>query len=114
MNRINKKEIYKSKIEKELQRIVKQLASKYQPRQIILFGSWARGDFHVGSDIDLIIIKETSERFIDRIGKVLELVNSPFAIEPMVYTPQEYQRMLKENNYFLKNALLEGRVIYER
>jgi len=109
---MNKREVYKEKFEKELEQIVKKLVSKYHPEQIILFGSWARGDFHSGSDIDLIIIKKTSERFVDRIGKVLELVDSPFVIEPMIYTPEEYQRMLEEDNYFLKSALSEGKVIY--
>ena len=39
----------------------------YAPERVILFGSHARGDTHQGSDIDVLIIKETERKFLDGI-----------------------------------------------
>jgi predicted nucleotidyltransferase len=86
----------------------------YDPIKVILFGSFARGDYHAGSDVDLIIIKETDQRFTDRIGTVLEICKSDLAIEPLVYTPAEIERMQYRENDFILTALQEGQIIYEK
>ena len=46
--------------------VVERLRVDYAPQQIILFGSYAYGTPHDDSDIDLMIIKETRDRFLDR------------------------------------------------
>ncbi|MBI4318845.1 MAG: nucleotidyltransferase domain-containing protein [Chloroflexi bacterium] len=86
----------------------------YNPEKVIVFGSYARGDVHEGSDLDLIIVKETHERFTDRIGTVLRACDFDVAVEPLVYTPAELQRMVDRGSDFILTALKEGRVVYER
>ncbi len=85
----------------------------YRPQRVILFGSFARGDYHGMSDIDLLIIKETDRPFVERIGEVLALFDSPLPIEPLVYTPAEFAHMVEERNPFIEQVLREGTVIYE-
>lgn len=68
---------------------IKSIIDGYYPEKIVLHGSFVRGDWHEGSDLDLIIIKETADRFGDRIEKVLDLCPGGIAVEPLVYTPQE-------------------------
>jgi predicted nucleotidyltransferase len=87
---------------------------EYDPQQVILFGSWARGDEDEHSDLDLVIIKETQERFLDRLEKVYELVKPTFAMDVLVYTPQEFHEMRERDNPFIEMVLKEGVVIYER
>jgi hypothetical protein len=60
-----------------------------------LYGSFAKGEIHEGSDIDLIIVGNFKERFFDRIGKILELTDLP--IEPLVYTREEFDKMRRDN-----------------
>jgi hypothetical protein len=67
-----------------------------------------------GSDLDLIIVKSTPERFIDRIEQVLAFSNGEMAVEPMVYTEQEIASMLSKGNSFLERALAEGVIVYEQ
>lgn len=96
-----------------LDELVRQLR-RYDPDRIVLFGSAARADMHEGSDLDLLIVKETDRRFVDRIGDVLALLDLPVGVDPLVYTPDELQEMLRESNDFLATALAEGKVLHER
>ncbi len=91
-----------AKIKKELSRLKK----KYGAEKLILFGSYARGDINKGSDIDIILIKNTNKRFIDRIGDVLKLYNGNIDLEPLVYTPQEFKKMGGRD--FIKTIIKEG------
>lgn len=100
------------KTEQELKKIVEVL-KPYRPKKVILFGSFARGDYHGLSDLDLIIIKDTEKRFLDRIVEVLELFDSSIPVEPLVYTSKEIDRLLAEENSFITQALNEGRVLYD-
>jgi predicted nucleotidyltransferase len=90
------------------------IARGYTPKQIWLHGSFARGDFHQESDLDLIIIKETSKKFLDRIEEVLQYVPCGIAVQPMVYTPREMDTMMAEKNVFLEQAFSEGLLVYEQ
>lgn len=101
--------------QKELDRIIEGL-HRYRPQRVILFGSFARGDYHALSDVDLLIVKETETPFIERIGQVLALFDwrDALPIEPLVYTPDELAHMRQVGNPFIERVLTEGIVIYER
>lgn len=102
----------KQRFEEELNRILEGLR-QYQPQKVILFGSFARGDHHALSDIDLLIIKRTDRPFVARIGDVLALCDYSIPLEPLVYTPEEFERLREEGNPLIEQALREGKVIYE-
>jgi len=98
---------------KELAHIVSAL-KEYDPERIIVFGSHARGEADEHSDLDIVIIKETKERFLDRLKTVYELVQPTFALDVLVYTPGEFAEMRKQSNPFIEMVLKEGVVIYEK
>ena len=87
---------------------------EYEPERIILFGSQARGNADQYSDLDMVIIKETEERFLDRLETIYELVQPRFAMDVLVYTPQEFTEMQERGNSFVEMVLKEGIVVYER
>ena len=62
-----------SRERRNIERAISSLRS-YEPQKIILFGSQARGDDDKHSDLDLVVIKETYERFLDRLGTIYDLV----------------------------------------
>lgn len=100
-------------VERELHGLIECLKA-YQPQRVLLHGSFARGDYHTHSDFDIIVVKDTSKRFTDRIGEVIELCGKiSRSVEPMVYTPQEFEAMRQRGNHFICRALREGRVLYE-
>lgn len=96
-----------------IKKIVAALRS-YAPERVILFGSAARGDADKYSDVDLVVIKETSERFLDRLGRVYDLIDLDCAFDALVYTPQEFAKMQARENPFIEQVVREGIVVYDR
>ena len=99
---------------KIVKRFINLIIKTFNLKKVIIFGSFARGDYHKGSDLDLIIVGEFKERFIDRIGKIIELNDTNLEIDAMVYTEEEFQKMIKERRPFIEQALEEGIVVYEK
>jgi len=98
--------------QKEIQKIVQQIKEKYKPEKIILFGSFAWGRPKENSDVDLIVIKKTRERFARRLMRIAEVIKSSLGTEVLVYTPKEWQKALEEENYFIKEIAKKGKVVY--
>jgi len=101
-----------SNIQDSFTDIIQSIIRNYAPQKIVLFGSYARGETHEGSDIDLMVIKETSQRFIDRIADVIKLNNTLIPLEPLVYSPLEFETMKKEKRDFIMTIEEEGIEIY--
>lgn len=99
-------------VENEIRKVIRALRP-YRPKKVILFGSFARGDYHGLSDLDLIVIKETPKRFVDRIVEILDLCDCAIPVEPLVYTPAEIEQLLADGNSFISEALKEGQVLYD-
>ncbi|WP_222927182.1 nucleotidyltransferase domain-containing protein [Thermosediminibacter litoriperuensis] len=97
----------------ELERMVKVLAEEYQAEKVILFGSLAEGDIHDWSDIDLIVVKETSKPFYERLEEVVEIVKPNVGTDIIVYTPKELEEM-RGRLFFEEEILKKGKIIYER
>ena len=98
-----------------IQQIVEKLVSGYAPQKVILFGSYAYGDPTPNSDIDLLIIKETPERFIDRWVTVRRILSDPkrmVPLETLVLTPQEVSKRLAIGDQFLAEIMEKGEVLY--
>lgn len=96
--------------------IVEGLKREYRPRKIVLFGSYAYGYPDRDSDIDLLIIKDTSERPIDRRVAVSRIVSDPrrlIPLEVIVLTPDEVRQRLKVGDQFLREILDKGEVLHE-
>lgn len=72
-------------------------------KEVYLYGSFARGEVHEGSDIDLLVIGDFKERLFDRIGKVLELTDLP--VEPLVYTMEEFEKLKESQSPFILEVL---------
>ncbi len=101
--------------EREIETIVKQIADQYRPLKVILFGSHAWGQPTDDSDIDLLIVKDTAERFIERWVAVRALIADPgrrVPVEPIVVTPEELERRLARGDQFFRQILAKGRLVY--
>ena len=99
-----------------LKRLVDFIATEYKPERIILFGSYGSGGEKKSSDIDLLIIKKTDKRFVDRVVELMQIIRSQFGVsypvEPFVYTPEEWDLAKKVNSCFIRTILSKGVVLY--
>ncbi|GIW41598.1 MAG: hypothetical protein KatS3mg076_2175 [Candidatus Binatia bacterium] len=73
---------------KELARVLRR---EFEVEGVYVFGSFARGEEHEGSDIDLLVVGRIPGRMVDRIGEVLRRTDLP--VEPIVLTPEELARL---------------------
>jgi predicted nucleotidyltransferase len=85
----------------------------YEPEKVILFGSYARSEVDEQSDLDLVVIKRTDKRFLERLIEVAKIVGPDFGkVDIFVYTPEEFRFMQESGNPFIENVLKEGKVLY--
>lgn len=89
------------------------LARRIRLQQVILFGSHARGEADVWSDVDLAVIsprfaRMTHEEIMDLLVEVALAVDPRVEIRP--YTPQDLKQARPTN--FLGHILATGKVVY--
>ncbi len=97
-----------------LDKLLPTLVEEYEPERVILFGSLARGDVGEWSDLDLLIVKETSQPFLERSKEVALLCYAMVGVDYLVYTPDEMAGMIARGNPFILNVLQEGQILYDR
>ena len=103
-------------VAKTLPGAIKRLVSELKPEKIILFGSYAYGNPTPDSDVDLLVIMKTRAKEIDRYVKVSNLLYPrQFPVDIIVKTPKEIEaEHKKRGNFFMREILTKGRVVYEQ
>lgn len=107
----------KEEVKTILSEIVERLKRDYKPLRITLFGSYAYGNPTEDSDIDLLILKDTKNRSVDRFVQVKRIIYNPnckIPVSPLVYTPEELKERLRIGDDFLKEIIQKGVVLYEK
>src|SRR5438046_5610706 len=84
-----------------IRRFARQIAERFHPEKIVLFGSYAYGTPHAESDVDLLVIMPASNEISMSI-RVSLAFERPFALDLIVRTPRHLERGLKEGDWFLR------------
>lgn len=80
--------------------IVNRITTKINPDKIFLFGSYANNQANENSDIDLLIIKDTSEPKYKRSIEIQRLlIGSKIPVDIVVYTNDELKKDLEKIGY---------------
>ena len=101
-------------LEKELARWLPLLIEHQDPDKIIVFGSYSADQIHEWSDLDMVIVKETAARFLDRTREILLLLKPRVGLDVLVYTPEEFEQLRQERAFVRNEIVQKGKVIYER
>ncbi len=91
--------------------IGERLKKEYNAQEVILFGSYARGGATEDSDIDILVIAPTTERFFDRMATVKRLIRdlrNGLPVSPIVLTQEEVEKRVKIKDQFVEAILGEG------
>lgn len=98
-----------------IEEIVDKIVRGYGPTKIILFGSYAYGKPSDDSDIDLLIIKNTDKRPIDRWMEVKRILRDPqrvLSISPHIYTEREIKDRFMIKDFFIEEIFKKGKILY--
>jgi predicted nucleotidyltransferase len=90
------------------------ICKKHKVEKAILFGSLARNEASRHSDIDIIIVQNTTLRFLDRYDGMLAAFSRALPewdVDLLIYTPEELAKISARP--FIMQAMKEGKVLYE-
>jgi uncharacterized protein len=96
-----------------IRRFARQVAERFQPDKIILFGSHAYGTPHTDSDVDILVIVPTRNQ-LDQAVKISLAIDPPFPLDVIVRTPHAMRWRLAEGDSFLREVMSKGKVLYEK
>lgn len=100
--------------EKKIQAVANKIARNFKPEKIILFGSYAWGKPGPDSDVDLFIIAKTknTRELAREIGG--SIFPRPFPLDLVVFRPWYIKGKMSSGDFFIKDVLTKGKVLYER
>ncbi len=98
-----------------IEQVVQRIVEGYDPDRVILFGSHAKGEALADSDVDLLVVKTTDDRPIDRRIQVERLLaDRRLSLDILVYTPEEVRALYAAGSPFIEEVVETGRVLYMR
>ena len=96
-----------------LDEVIRRVVQVAQPEKIILFGSAARGRMGPHSDLDLLVVRAGVDA-LDLMGDIyLSLRGVGAAVDAIVASPDDLERYRDSYGMVIREALREGRVVYE-
>ena len=111
------KKLSTSKITPDLiEYVVKKIVKEIDPEKIILFGSYARGDYTKESDLDLFIIKDGDHNSRMMRRKIADLLwGRKFALDLFVRKTEEVEWNFRAKNpFYIYHIFKDGKVLYEK
>lgn len=99
----------------KIQEVVRGVVQRFDPEKIILFGSWAWGNPTADSDVDLFVIKDTEESS-RKVAREIDgsISPRPFPLDILVYRPDEVERSIEKGNFFIRNIVTKGKILYAK
>lgn len=101
-------------MKKIIKNIIENIKANYQPEMILIFGSYAKGTPSKESDIDILLVKETDKHPIWRRVEAQLAIKAALPLDILVYTPQEFDRFIKDKNSFFYNIYTSGKIVFNK
>ena len=99
----------------KINEIVNKIALNFNPEKIFLFGSYALGNPDADSDLDLLIIRYSTQPRHKRVFEIRKsLIGSMIPLDIIVYTPEEFESEKGIKFSFINNAIKTSKLLYER
>ena len=93
------------------------IAEDFRPERIILFGSYAYGKPTDESDVDLLVVMNVDGDVVEKGAEIYVAVDKAgaacFSFDLLVRTPEQLHERLALNDFFIREIIEQGKVIYE-
>jgi predicted nucleotidyltransferase len=96
-----------------IRRFARQVAERFRPDKIVLFGSYAYGTPHADSDVDILVVMPARNE-LDQAFKIRCEVPTQFPMDLLVFKPQHVKWRLEERESFLTEIMTKGKTLYEK
>src|SRR6266849_8756756 len=96
-----------------IRQFARAVVERFQPEKIILFGSYAYGEPHADSDVDILVVTPARNQ-IDQAVRIDREIDPPFPLDLIVRTPKTLAWRLEEGDSFLQEIVANGKVLYEK
>ncbi len=98
---------------RDIRKFVRRIAEEFKPRRIILFGSYAYGKPTADSDVDILIVMRSNGHPVDQSLEIRSRFHPGFALDLLVYSPDELRQRLAMKDFFLREITERGKVLYD-
>jgi len=95
----------------EIRKFAGEVARRFGPRKIVLFGSYAYGQPTEDSDVDLIMAVKGRPQ--DKALRIRRLIDADFPMDLIVRSPAEMRQRLAWGDSFLQEVMQKGVALYE-
>jgi predicted nucleotidyltransferase len=96
-----------------IRKYARQVAERFKPEKIILFGSFAYGEPNEHSDVDLLVVMPCPNHVTQAI-RIRAALEAPFPMDLIVRTPNYLRQRIKDECWFLREIVEKGKVLYEK
>ncbi len=97
----------------QIQHVTDEIARKFQPDKIILFGSYAYGTPTEDSDVDLLVVLPFEGRKSKKAIEIRSAVSAKFAMDLIPITAERLRHRIEIEDFFLREVVERGKVLYE-
>jgi predicted nucleotidyltransferase len=96
-----------------IRKFARDVAQRFKPDKIVLFGSYAYGTPNENSDVDILVVMPCRNQ-LDQAVKISYQINPPFPLDIIVRKPAELQWRLQEGESFSTEITSKGKILYEK
>jgi predicted nucleotidyltransferase len=96
----------------QIQQVSDEIARRFQPERIILFGSYAYGIPTADSDADILVVMPLPNKGRGRASDIRQHLDIAFPLDLVVCDPDYLERRIAMNDFFLIEITQKGRVLY--
>jgi predicted nucleotidyltransferase len=96
-----------------IRKFARDVAERFQPDKIVLFGSYAYGTPHADSDVDILVVMPCRNQ-LDQAAKISIEIDPPFSLDIIVRKPSEMLWRLEQRESFTTEITTKGKSLYER
>ena len=104
----------KTAIEDNIKDFVDDVINRFNPERVILFGSHASGSATPDSDVDILVVMDFKSRPHQQAFEIRRTIKRSFPLDLLVRRPADIDRRLRLGDFFIKEIMQEGKVLYEK